>query len=486
MTTRRRCGGRRGQPLRTRRAGSVAPLTTRDRHTGDADLASPDATGQTAADGSVGESVATLAGSREEKWRTPREGSGEGRLNVGAARHTPAATESGPILSSYLMDNGPSQDRERRRRRGPDSFARREWEREVEAKTRFHRVARASHHMERAQEARRAGRSTTAVWHQTRGGKQLCRFDQVRDCGGEEVVMRCEACGHEVKRIEVRCGHFRICVHCRGARADRERFRFREARERALARAQHLLRAGIRGGRWSEKFLTFTVPHFDVEQDIKLLPKAWRKFRKLLFEHLRSDRQVSERDMACVAYLRVLEVTAGRNSDGHAHLHVYLLAPYLPKEWLKHLWGEVLVGFGRSVPTAPLSEVLAAADGHAAQLRRLLVTRRGAKGRALETVYRPVVHVEECYGDIENELVKYLVKDLERDEDGSEKLMDPALFARVYAGLEGVRTFHASARFWVSRKGSCKCGQCGSKQTTRERVSKPTHRPGPAPGSNVE
>ena len=275
--------------------------------------------------------------------------------------------------------------------------------------------------------------------------------------------------------MEARCGHFRICPTCRGVRANEARYRFRVSRERALLRAQHLMGAGVRGGRWSEKFVTFTVPHSEIEADIKLLPKAWRKFRKLLFAHLRLDRHVSERNMLCVVYVRVLEVTAGRKQDGHAHLHVYLLAPYLPKEYLKHLWGQVLVGFGRTVPPATVDEVLARADGHEPQLRAWLVTRRGAKGRPVDTVYRPVVHVEECYGDIENELVKYLVKDLERDDDGTEKLMDPALFARVYAGLEGVRTIHASTGFFVNRQGSCACQACGSKSTTRERVTKPQH-----------
>lgn len=487
MTFDRRHRGRRGRPLRRHRAGNVVPLTTRDRHTGGAALASLDVIDQgCAVDAGCAVEGAPPAGSRGPEWRTPREGSGEGRLDVGSEQQAPAAIECGPILSSYLMHNGPGQDRPSERKRGADSFVRREWHRDVESKTRFHRVQRASHHMARARDAAQTGRPTTAAWHQGRARGQLRRFDQVQDCGGDEVLVRCDNCGHEVRRLEARCGHFRVCVTCRGARADKERFRFREARERALQRAQHLLRHGIRGGRWSEKFVTFTVPHTEIEQDIKLLPKAWRKFRKLLFEHLRTDRKVCARDMACVAFLRVLEVTAGRRNDGHAHLHVYLLVPYLPREWLKHTWGEVLVSLGRTVPTAPLEEVLAASDDHVAQLRAWLVTRRGAKGRAVDLVYRPVVHVEECYGDIENELVKYLVKDLERADDGSEKLMDPALFARVYAGLEGVRTFHPSARFWIKRKGSCACGKCGSKRTTRERVSKPAHRRGPASSGGVE
>ncbi len=65
-----------------------------------------------------------------------------------------------------------------------------------------------------------------------------------------------------------------------------------------------------------------------------------------------------------------------------------------------------------------------------------------------------------------------LIKDTERDDDGEQRLIEPELSARVYAGLEGVRTIVTSTGFWGSPKSLCKCERCGSKQTTRERVNR--------------
>ena len=45
------------------------------------------------------------------------------------------------------------------------------------------------------------------------------------------------------------------------------------------------------------------------------------------------------------------------------------------------------------------------------QLKRSLVTRRGKKGRLLAQVEWPVLDIREANSDVEQELVKYLVKD---------------------------------------------------------------------------
>lgn len=114
MKRARRHAWRRGQPSRRQRAGSVVPLTTCDRHTGGTGLASTDGV---VSDRSISQPVELGnldAGSRDSEWRTPREGSGEGRLNASAKREPPAATDSGAILSSYLRDNGPSQSQGRK------------------------------------------------------------------------------------------------------------------------------------------------------------------------------------------------------------------------------------------------------------------------------------------------------------------------------------------------------------------------------------
>jgi hypothetical protein len=486
--SRRQDSKRGGRPCGAHRGGNVSPLTTPDRHTGrvalDASEAheSAHATGSTAraaaasseATSPISEADAQPAGSRDEKWRTPREGSGEGRSTEASDPVSSPDEKGGPILSSYSVHNGPSRSPKNRRLHRIDSFVRREWERDVEAKTRHHRVRCAHRHRRIGEAAAAEGRTSTAAWHFGRARGQLRRFEQVRDCGGMEFLVSCESCGHEMKRIEARCGNYRICVTCRGARADQYRFRFREGRERALQRAQALLRPGVRGGRWSEKFLTFTVPHSgDVKRDIAVLPKAYRRFWKKLQEHLREDRHLSEQHMALIAYVRVLEVTAGRQHDGHAHLHLYLLSPFLPVEWLAHLWGWAVAKFGYDVPTEPLQEVIEAADdARRPQLRQWLVTRRGDNGRPLQHVFVPIVFVEQCYGDIENELVKYLIKDIDQAEDGSNKLMEAGLFGRIYEGLEDVRTIQPSPHFWLRRSAHCKCERCHGTKTRRQKVDK--------------
>lgn len=469
--------------------GNVVPLTTLDRHTGRAASAAPDDLEMTAwrtridivrvssIPGSVTD-PSHPAGSRDAEWCTPLEGSGEGSSgDQSVPEHDSALNDRGipaRILSSYSVNKTSSPRPRRARKTRTDSFKRREWERDTEAKTRFHRVGRASYHERKAREAMLAGRRLTAAWHESRARGQIRRYEQVRDCGGTDLLIKCEGCGFEVKRIEARCGHYRLCATCRGARASLLRYRFRFARERAVRRAESLMRPWTPGGRWSEKFLTLTLPHSgDIQRDIKALPKAWEIFRKRLWDHFRLDRKVDETDMLRIAFVRVLEVTPGRNNDGHAHAHVYLLSPFLPKALVRHLWGAALCKLGYQVPKEPMHEVMQGVQERTRQqLREWLVTRRGDKGRLLSEINAPIVGIEECYGDVENELVKYLIKDIERDDDGEHRLIEPELFAGVYAGLEGVRTVVTSTGFWGSRKSLCKCERCGSQQTTRERVNR--------------
>lgn len=225
-------------------------------------------------------------------------------------------------------------------------------------------------------------------------------------------------------------------------------------------------------GRWREKFITLTLPHSgDIERDIKVLPHACRLFRKELWAHFRLDRGLDPDAMRALAFVRVIEVTPGSKGDGHAHVHFYLLSPFLPKALVRHLWGAALLKLGYVVPLEPMEEVLAGALPQSReQLRQWLVTRRGKQGRLLDAIYAPVIDIEQVYGDVENELVKYLLKDMERDPDGEQKLIAPELFARVYAGLEGVRTVVTSTGFWGKGGSPCKCQTCGSTLTTRERV----------------
>jgi hypothetical protein len=167
--------------------------------------------------------------------------------------------------------------------------------------------------------------------------------------------------------------------------------------------------------------------------------------------------------MKRIAFVRVIEVTPGDDGLGHAHLHVYMLSPYVPHEYARHLWGKALAAFGYHVPTRAVDVVLneARSPFARAQLERLLVTRRGPKGRPLTEVAWPVVDFRKARGNIEQELVKYLVKDAELEHDRI-NLVDPVLMARIYQGLEGVRTLATSRHFFVPDDRVCACDQCGS------------------------
>jgi hypothetical protein len=79
-----------------------------------------------------------------------------------------------------------------------------------------------------------------------------------------------------------------------------------------------------------------------------------------------------------------------------------------------------------------------------------------------------VIDIEKCYEGIENEVIKYLVKDAERDENGV-LLFDEDFLARVYEGTEGFRMVQSSRRFWVPmQSNTCACAGCGSTKVTRK------------------
>jgi hypothetical protein len=334
-------------------------------------------------------------------------------------------------------------------------------------------LRRASDAHRKAAEARQLGQPFREKWYQARAKGQLERFDQVREWGGKEVVQSCGDCGHVGRRTTAWCRHWRLCVGCRSRRGLEYRKRFRHSRETALRRLERLMSYAAGGCKLSEKLLTLTLPHSgDVHRDLRTLPKAWRWFWRLVREHLERDRNLGKAIVNQLVYVRVIEVALGENWQGHAHMHVYLIAPYLHHEMVGLLWARALqrCGYGvdRHSAPKPLAEVLGQVmpEWRRAQLQALLVTRRG--GTPLESVSNPVVDIQECYGDVENELIKYLVKDAERDKHGN-LVFDDEFLARVYEGTEGLRMVQTSRRFWTEiGKRSCACEKCGSPRINRK------------------
>jgi len=153
-------------------------------------------------------------------------------------------------------------------------------------------------------------------------------------------------------------------------------------------------------------------------------------------------------------------------------MHIYLICPYLYSPILRLHWAKAIETCGydlnaRSTPT-PLADVLAKVveEWRRAELQRLLLTRRN--GEPVLVVPNPVIDIEQCYEGIEHEVIKYLVKDAERDENGV-LLFDEDFLARVYEGTEGFRMLQSSRHFWVPiESNACACAGCGSTKVTRK------------------
>ncbi len=476
----------RRRPCGAQSKGNVSPLTTLDRHTGraaleaqatnallinaaisiEAEADSPPTGGASdisANDVSVVAGSARHAGRRDKKWcPPPRErGSGEGAARDGV---NPAA-EGGIGGALYSRYSGPKCTDARVQ---PEREA---WLGEVEQHTRAFRAAKAQEHRSKAFTAFLAGESSRARWHLIRAHGQLERFERVRCCRLPEILVTCDDCGAHGLRIPARCSQRRLCVQCRGAAAANFREDIRAARSRALGRTRHLRWPGAPGGEWRERFLTLTIRHSgDIERDVASISAAWRMFRRKLWSFFEHEYHLRTAILRELRFVRVLEITPGRRNEGHAHFHVYLLSPFLPHEFVRHAWGEILGGLGYETPMMSRVAVLDAIESKFRRqcVERLLTTRGG---QPLAEVHWPSVDIEECYGDVAHELVKYLIKDAEL-RHGELTLIDPALGARIYKALEGVRTLATSRGFIIRERKACFCEECGGTQLSRRILNK--------------
>ena len=352
------------------------------------------------------------------------------------------------------------------------------WDAAVAEETREFRQRQADKHRAAAREAALAGDIVRRDWHQRRANAQDERPHRVAACGTEEVRIRCIDCSHETTQLVLRCQQWRLCRHCRATRATRYQAMFRDGRRAARAAYSWLLRTSpFDGGPFSDRFITLTMPHSgDIERDIRLLPKLWRRVRALATAHLRLDLGIPK-DQAAFPFVRVIEVTGGDDGLGHAHIHAWALSPYIPHALIRLWWGQALIAEGYVVPSKPLAEALATAkeEWQRRRLAKWLVTRRGANGRPLSEVPWPVADIREARHGIEREFIKYLIKDAERAPDGSLNFMDPGLYARIYQGLEGVRTIQASTGFWSKdalETGVRACERCGNTNLTTKRAKR--------------
>jgi hypothetical protein len=321
-----------------------------------------------------------------------------------------------------------------------------EWLNQVGVLTAVHRNVRADHFAKLARRrfwrVREQGHSDQRAtqdsrWHRDRERGQRERIERVARCGAESLHLACVGCGmvHE-QRSGCRVGL--LCVPCRSALAASKRRAFVRAREVAVygALTRGLFNPFRRGGRWSEKFLTLTLPHFrhqSIAERIRVVCEAWQRFLRKL------NRFWKETDVRSAEWLRVLEWTPGDDERGHPHFHLWILSPFLPRETVERWWREAL----------------------------------------METTHEPVakviIDIREVQGNAaERELIKYLTKDI----TANGKKLAPELYAQVYKALDGRRNTQASRGFMAKaerEKQRCECGCALPKrvQRIRKRAEEP-------------
>lgn len=428
----------------------MTPLTTSDGHTGD------EAASRVAARG-------RCAGRSEEEWRSPLEG-GEGGSSAAEGGAGEAAS-AGSLSRSYSVSNSASS---RDHSSEADVLA------AVEDGTREFRALRAGRHRFRAARARAEGDRSRADWHDVRATGQRERFERVRACGSQDIIIRCPECGWTGQTITATCKHWRACRQCAARRNHHFRRRFRAGQKAHLGRWGSLTRTHrLPEGAWGERFLTLTLPAGkDVKRDLAALPDAFARFMRDVRAHLKVDRGLSEKRMKALAFVRATEVAPGDQKHGHAHLHVYLFSPFMHREFLAVLWSRALAHFGYQCPQVPLADVLAKHEGKPRKKRELgelLVTRRGVHGRPLDPVPMPIVDLEWADNNVADYLIKYIIKS-EQALEGGAVTTDVDLLIAAYEGLENQRAIQPSRGFFVDEEGpGCRCGQCGNPHLERRR-----------------
>lgn len=343
-------------------------------------------------------------------------------------------------------------------RSSPRTNCDRDWLLDVEWLTSWFRRARAARLRVRGTVPGPDGEPVLRRWHADRMRGQAERFQRVRECGSEATGLEwvCEETGERFPH-RASCGCWRVCRRC--LRARRKRLQAGVSGQRLVALATHAKRmrkhyAG-REGRWSERLITFTVPHSEVSLDAHALPKLWRAIEAPWRRHLEKQRGMRVRvkgpdgktrlEGPTQVWVRAIEIAPPKEGDptgGHAHLHVWVLGPYIEHALLRVWWGRALESLGYQVPHVDVADVIREARD-----------KRTAEWLGdVSTVPWPVVDVRRATSQ---EVARYAVKTgvvtyLVKGEKSAERL-EPVHAARVYQALEGVRVVQW-ARGWAPPK----------------------------------
>jgi hypothetical protein len=311
-----------------------------------------------------------------------------------------------------------------------------------------------------------------AAWHEQRAKGQTERFDRAAECQSEEVGhVACEGCGvtHEAMCA---CDIWRICVHCRSHASHERRARFGAARAVCITNAakRGALRKVQRGGRWSERFLTLTIPHVSwIDVDVKTIPdrfahlrgdeltlslrvdvlfRAWRSFTRMWQKWWRARSSRAAR----AAFYRAFEWTPGHDGLGHPHFHVWAFSQYIDVDMVRAWWRAALVGAGLLLP----------ADTDVVVDLRQIRTRPNEMGRELFKADKReamklarLTTVDRGGEDVLEYADGWSVVDM-----ANGVRVPPNLAARLYEALEGRHVAHAS-RGLLPEKLRAVCPECG-------------------------
>lgn len=198
---------------------------------------------------------------------------------------------------------------------------------------------------------------TSGRWHEQRARGQRERFEKVNACGARTIHLNCNCCGRSASH-KLGCGVIRLCPECSVRYAMRRRARFSLARAGVVLKANHEghFRRNRRGGAFSEKMLTLTVPHVGdniqwVAERVRIAFDAWRIFSRRMQAYWR---RAAKADPSMLIHVggknykpgvwmhRAFEWTPGKDGFGHPHFHVWLLCPFIPKEILRKWWTAAL------------------------------------------------------------------------------------------------------------------------------------------------
>lgn len=282
------------------------------------------------------------------------------------------------------------------------------------------------------QRAERFGLSAESVqraglWHEQRAKGALFAFSNALDCGEgpREMRVNCKACGN-AESHPVTCGRSLLCVACRGELQADRRIEVGRSIDNVMrnARKMGLLRVKRRGGRWSPKFVTLTIPDQEASDEIAgrvdLVHRAWPRFLKRLNAYFREEEAENAEH---VWWYGAHEWTPGADHKGHPHVHFWILSPFLPAGFIEDTWRDALyeAGFHHFGPL--------------------------------------IVDVKEATNDkkMAYELAKYLVKDI---DDGI--ALTHHEFAQLYVALDRRRMRRGSRGFIRLGHIDPPCACCGA------------------------